>query len=310
MIRCTSRFAQAFAARFPGVLRSVILDSTYPVRGLDPYYASSGSSGRAAMDRVCERDPGCTAAAGPGSATARLSELLARVRRAPLSGTVPDLGGHRTRAVVDPRRLADLVQDAGSEPLVLRDLDATVRAALGGEPAPLLRLVVRTAANGGSANPGSFSDGAYMAVSCTDYPQLFSLQASPAVRRRQLQAHLSTGPPGAFALFTTREWVSMSGYSQSYDVCLEWPRPRHLAPVLPARTRPLPASVPLLVLGGDLDDLTPLSDAERFGPTLGQRVRVVDLVNTIHVTSEGGTYLVDGAACTPAIIRRFVREPG
>jgi len=83
VIRCTSRFAQAFAARFPGVLRSVILDSTYPVPGLDPYYASSGSSGRAAMDRVCERDPGCTAAAGPGSATARLSELLARVRRAP-----------------------------------------------------------------------------------------------------------------------------------------------------------------------------------------------------------------------------------
>lgn len=223
---------------------------------------------------------------------------------------MPDLGGHRTRAVVDPRRLADLVQDAGSEPLVLRDLDAAVRAALGGEPAPLLRLVVRTAANGGSANPGSFSDGAYMAVSCTDYPQLFSLQASPAVRRRQLQAHLSTAPPGAFAPFTTREGVSMSGYSQSYDVCLERPRPRHLAPVLPARTRPLPASVPLLVLGGDLDDLTPLSDAERFGPTLGQRVRVVDLVNTMHVTSEGGTYLVDGAACTRAIIRRFVREPG
>ncbi len=43
-----SWFAQAFAARFPHVLRSVTLDSTYAIRHLDPYYASSGSSGRAA----------------------------------------------------------------------------------------------------------------------------------------------------------------------------------------------------------------------------------------------------------------------
>jgi hypothetical protein len=65
----------------------------------------------------------------------------------------------------------------------------------------------------------------------------------------------------------------------------------------------------LLVIGGDVDDLTPLSDAQRFGPTLGRRVRVVDLVNTVHVTSEGDTYLVEGAACARAIIRRFVRAP-
>ncbi len=304
-----SWFAQAFIARYPGVLRSVILDSTYPIRGLDPYYTSSGSSGRVALDRVCTRDPGCTAASGSGSATGRLGELVARVRRRPLRSTVPRLGGKRTRAVVDPRRLADLVQDSGSDPLVLRDLDAAVRAALRGDPAPLLRLVVQSAANGGSADPGFFSDGAYMAVSCTDYPQLFSLQKSPAVRRRQFEAHLRAAPARAFAPFTAREWVSMSGYSQPYDVCLDWPRPRHHAPAVPPSNRPLPASVPLLVLGGDVDDLTPLSDAERFGPTLGRSVRVVDLVNTVHVTSEGDTYLVDGAACARAIIRRFVNAP-
>lgn len=69
-----SWFAQAFAARFPHVLRSVTLDSTYAIRHLDPYYASTGSSRRAALDRVCERDPGCTAATlGDGSAVARLA---------------------------------------------------------------------------------------------------------------------------------------------------------------------------------------------------------------------------------------------
>jgi pimeloyl-ACP methyl ester carboxylesterase len=307
-----SWFVQAFIARFPGVLRSVILDSTYAVRDLDPSYASSGSSGRAAMDRVCRRDLGCVAAAGRGSATARLSALVARLRRRPLRGTVRGTApaGSAAQVTVDPRRLADLVQDTGSDPLVLRDLDASVRAALHGDAAPLLRLVAESSADGGSADPGYFSDGDYMAVSCTDYPQLFSLRAAPSVRLAQLRASVAAAPPGVFAPFTAGEWVTMSGYSQPYDVCLDWPSPRPAAPLIAPAARPLPASVPLLVLGGDLDDLTPLADAQRFTRSLGRRVRVVDLVNTVHVTSEGDTYLSDGAACARAIIRGFVTEPG
>jgi hypothetical protein len=52
--------------------------------------------------------------------------------------------------------------------------------------------------------------------------------------------------------------MSMSGFSQPYDICLDWPRPVHHAPVIPARAGPLPAGVLLLIIGGDLDDLTPL----------------------------------------------------
>ena len=304
-----SWFVQAFIARYPSVLRSVILDSTYSAHALDPYYASSASSGRAALNRVCERDPGCVQAARGSSASRRLSELLRRLRRRALRGTVPGLHGRRSSVTVGPRQLADLFQDAGSEPTVLRDLDASVRAALAGDAAPLLRLVLLVDGNGSSNDPAYFSDGLYMAVSCTDYPQLFSMQAPPAVRARQFRAAVHRAPAGAFAPFTAPEWVSMSGFSQPYDVCLHWPRPVHHAPVIPARSHPLPASVPLLIIGGDLDDLTPLSDVERFGPSLGRHVRIVDLVNTVHVTSEGDNYLSDGAGCAQAIIRRFVVTP-
>jgi hypothetical protein len=79
--------------------------------------------------------------------------------------------------------------------------------------------------------------------------------------------------------------------------------------VLPSGAAPLPASVPLLIVGGDVDSLTPLSDAQSFGPTLGATVRVVNLTNTVHVTSEGDTYLVEGANCGRRIIRAFVRAP-
>jgi hypothetical protein len=71
----------------------------------------------------------------------------------------------------------------------------------------------------------------------------------------------------------------------------------------------MPASIPLLMIGGDLDSLTPLPDAYVFGPTLAANVRIVELPNTTHVTSENDGTLVVGARCARAIIREFVRAP-
>ncbi len=158
-------FAQAFVARYPGVLRSVVLDSSYPVRDLDPYYASSGSSGRDALDRVCARDLGCAAAtAGAGSAVDRLAALVERVRAHPIAGSGRGVDGKAVAVRVTPRRLVDLVQDSGSDPVILRELDAAVRAALAGDDTPLLRLIVQSDAfNGGYSPPDYFSDGMYLA---------------------------------------------------------------------------------------------------------------------------------------------------
>ncbi len=148
-----------------------------------------------------------------------------------------------------------------------------------------------------------------MAVSCTDYPQLFVMRATPRVRARQFARAVAAQPSAPFAPFTTAEWVTQSGYSQPYDVCLDWPSPTRTAPVEPAKPTVLPASVPILVIGGDVDDLTPLSDVRKFAPTLGRNVRVVDLHNTVHVTSEGDTFLSVGADCARSIIDRFTATP-
>lgn len=300
-----SWFAQAYAARHPEDLSAVILDSTYPIRGLDPYYASSGLVARAAMDAVCARSLACRSAAPTGTPVARLGALLDRVRALPIHGRAPG----SPPQTIGPRQLVDLVQNAGSEAYIWRELDASVRAALAGDDTPLLRLAAYGTTNGGYADPHYFSDGAYMAVSCTDYPQLFSLTAPFAQRRSQYATSVAAAPPGAFAPFTAPEWVQMSAYSEPYDACLHWPRPTRAAPVLPKRVRPLPASVPVLAVGGDLDDLTPLHDVRRFAPGLGARVRVVDLRNTVHVTSEGETTLNVGALCARRIIDRFVVDP-
>jgi pimeloyl-ACP methyl ester carboxylesterase len=271
-------FVQDFIARHPGMLHSVVLDSAYPRRGTDPWYASSGAAARVALETVA-----------PGS-VARLGALLARVRATPLTGRTKDADGSSLDVRVDPRALADMVQDSGSDPVILRELDAAVVAALAGDDVPLLRLAGQ--ANSWNHTPSDaayFSGGPYLALSSRHSPQV------PDMRR----------PPDAFQPFTGAEWRTISGFSQPYDVCLDWPEPAKRPPRLPAVK--LPASVPILIVGGDLDSLTPLADAPSFGPRLGANVEIVTLRNTVHVTSEGDNYLVDGMRCARRVIRSFVR---
>src|SRR4051794_12170756 len=261
-------FAQSFMARHRGRLHSVILDSAYPVR-LDPWYESTGAAARAAMDAVCARDLGCAGAAG-GSATARLGQIVAQLRQSPIEGDTREVDNSRTHVVVDVRALVDLVQYAASDPIVYRELDASVRAALAGDPAPLLRLTAQSQSwSNGTSSASYFSAGLYFAVTCADYPQLFDMRASPSRRRDQLGGALGMAPD-AFQPFRPGEWIQMSAYSEAYEACLDWPRPTHHLRPLPRSPRPLPASVPILVMGGDLDSLTPLADARRLAPALGK----------------------------------------
>jgi pimeloyl-ACP methyl ester carboxylesterase len=300
-------FAQSFIARHPELVHSVTLDSSYPVVGLDPWYASSGPVARGALDVVCSRDPGCA----PGSASGRLAQLLARLRAAPLTGSTRNAEGGRTQVEVTARTLVDLVQDAASDPVIYRELDPSVRAALAGDPVPLLRLAAQSGSyDHGVSTADYFSDGLYFAVACFDYPQLFRMGSTPVQRRSELAASIASPPAGnPFDPFSSGEWLQMSAYDEPYMACLDWPKPAHTAPPVPPGSKPLPARVPVLILGGELDSLTPEPDAEKFGPTLGGDARIVKLANAVHVSSEGDTLLVGATRCARRIVRAFVRKP-
>jgi pimeloyl-ACP methyl ester carboxylesterase len=301
-------FAQSFMAGHPNQLHSVILDSAYPVRGLDVWRASVGDASRYAIDAVCSRDLACSSIA-PGSATARLRQLLDVVRHQPMAGTTRDAYNSKARVTIGPGTLVDLVSDAGTDPVVYRELDASVRAALAGDPAPLLRLVAQSRSYDHYPYPPWIASiGLYFAISCTDYPQLFDMRASPAARREQLAAAIGTAPD-AFGPFTPEEWLQKSSWAEDYYGCLEWPRPVHSAPPLPPDPRPLPKSVPILVLGGDLDNRTPPSDAQRLAPTLGAKARFVSLPNSTHVAAEGFGARSTPTVCARRIVRSFVKSP-
>ena len=68
-----SWLVESFASRYPGLLRSVVLDSTYSLTDIDPWYASTATTARDGMRRVCERDLACTQQAG--------GDPWARIRR-------------------------------------------------------------------------------------------------------------------------------------------------------------------------------------------------------------------------------------
>ncbi len=301
-----SWFSQVFASRYPGLLRSVTLDSTYQVLGLDPWYTTTVVTARRAFNAACRLSLACARAA-PGRSWARIGVLARRLGRSPVTGYTTSAAGVRTHLTVTALTLVNLVNNAGFDPAVYRDLDAAGRALLRrGDPAPLLRIAALSLGfdNTNEPLPG-FSDGLYFAVACTDYVQLFSRTAPPASRAQQYRRALRREPPRTFAPFSVRQWTSLDQYTEAYNACLDWPTPTRLVRPI-TRRPPLVRRLPVLILSGTLDSLTPkLDGATLVARQVGPSARLVTVANLTHVTLQD-----QNDACPASIFRRFVLRPG
>ena len=301
-----SFFAQVFASRYPGLIRSVVLDSTYATQELDPWYRSTIDSMPADFDTACLRSPACARAA-PGSSWSRIGALAQRLRTTPVGGTVPGPSGAREHVTINVVGLVDLVNDAAGDPLVYRELDASARALLlTGDPDPLLRLYAQRLASDEAyfdIPTAAYSGELYFAVSCLDYPQLFDMADPEAVRVAQLSSAENDLPSGIFAPFTTAEWLDQDEYTEAYTACAAWPSPVASTPP-PTIGQPLmPGSMPILVLGGQFDTWTPPSGVPQVLGQLGGHTRFVELANATHVVGEGDT------ACGSQLVQAFVADP-
>jgi len=301
-----SFFAQVFAARFPQLLRSVILDSTYETIGLDPWYRSSIDAMPAAFDAACSRSPACAQAA-PGPAWERVVALAERLRASPVSGTVPGPEGAMEKVSMNVVGLVDLINDAAGDPHIYRELDASARALLdAGDPAPLLRLYAQRLAEDEDyfrVPVSEYSDELYLAVSCLDYPQLFAMSATPSVRAQQLAASEAALPAGTFSPFDTEEWIAQNQNTEAYTACLDWPAPTVAQPPIDTAPPLLPASLAVLVLGGELDTWTPAAGVPRVLEQVGGHARFIELANSTHVVGEGDT------VCGSTLVQEFVADP-
>lgn len=303
-----SWFAQVFASRYPAQLRSVTLDSTFQVLGLDPWYTTTVITARQAFNQACAESTACRSAAGANGAWSRIGLLAKRLTRAPITGETVSPEGTLTKLTVTVGTLVNLVNNAGFDPVIYRDLDAAARALLQhDDQAPLLRLASLSLGFDNSNFPlPVFSDGLYFAVACTDYVQLFSRTASPAVRARQYRSALRREPPGTFAPFTVTQWTELDQYTEAYSACLNWPTPSRLIPPITRRPPLVPPRLHVLILSGTLDSLTPwLAGASLVGSQMGRSARVVRIANLTHVTLQDAN-----DACPAQIFQRFISDPG
>ncbi len=306
---------QVFAAWHPDRLRSIILDSAYPVRAPDVWFPTDWTTGQDGLDLVCDRSPACRALGG--TSTNRLERLLRELRQQSISGTAPDADGIETGVTLDVSTLFLLVTNLGSSPITYRDLDSAIRAWFDSQDAvPLLRLAAEYNTPSVS-HPVDFSYGQYQAVICAEYPLLYDLSATPSQRRLQYDQSLEDARENRsdlFAPFTIDEAIASNADFTPLGTCLDWPVPPPAYPQGdPLPKHPVFPTVPTLVLSGDLDSVTSPEDANQ---TAAQFPNVVHLLipNLTHVTayyySDVG-YLPDGGDtthCVEDIVRRFIAQ--
>ncbi len=293
---------QVMAALYPHRLRSIVLDSAYPVRAPDVWFPTDWGTVWSGIDLSCSRSASCRALGG--SATARVKQLASALRVKPLTGKAPDAFGFNTTVTLDAPGLMRIIDNAGDGGSIYRELDAAARAWLdSGDARPILRLSAEQDTYSQDAAQ-DFSYGLYTAVSCSDYPLLYDLRANAATRNQQYAKALAdarTTRPTLFAPFTLDEALESQMYITPLDSCLPWPAP----PVNQIQGQPFPVTaafpaVPTLVLSGDLDGVTSPQDAAQVAAQFPNVVHLI-VPNLTHVVADG-----DAFGCTGGIVRHFV----
>jgi pimeloyl-ACP methyl ester carboxylesterase len=244
--------AQAYSVRYPASLRSMVLSSAYPAN--DPFWRTIYPAAMRALKLSCARSSSCRGRAASlcGSVRLRCSwngevrfrHALARIQRTggPLNGT-----------------LAYLLEAGTWSPNSYLALNRAVTEYLAGDPARLDRI-----AREGRPGDGDFhyfSTGMGTAVECNDYPVAWDRNTADfAQRTAQLDQAIPAFPSRRlFAPLTVTQWMTLP--STGFTGCLSWPPPTASMepPVPPGATQP--AGVPVLVLSGEFDDITTVTEA-------------------------------------------------
>jgi pimeloyl-ACP methyl ester carboxylesterase len=279
-----TELAQIYAAAHPDRLAGLILDGavdlTLTANDFWSAAAHSFDDTLGATFRACEADRACRAdLANPSAAYDR---LLARLDAAPIVANYADLTGVVSDHSIDQGGVEGAVSVMLYEPvgrsLILRALAASEA----GDNVPLARLLDLF---GPGINP-FFSTFAYHAILCADY------RVSPTADVADVDAVLEYGrETGALA-------TRMADVYYAQVPCLYWP----VQP--PSAERPAPVTAlaaPILVLGAELDPITPI----QFGRAIAGRA-----ANGYLVETSGGPHVTFGRGipCVDEVVEAFLLE--
>lgn len=256
-----SRLALAYQALHAARVRSAVLDGVLPPDH-DLAGGSAGNAARAWRDLVdaCVPDRACAELAPD----ATLRGLIAAGDRS--VDVVNPLTGAVETARIGPKAMVALVRAALHSPSAASALPAALDRAAGGRIEPLLALASSV---WNARRSDGFSRGAHLAAVCNDRPATI---VPPDADDPVFAPHVGG-----------RDGVQCEG----------WRRPA--APPLPAVA---PATMPVLLLSGGLDPVTPPALAQRVADALGPKAR--------HLVSPGGGHGLLAAGCTRDLVYRFI----
>lgn len=267
-----TKVALDYAARHPGRVEALVLDSVVLPAGPDTLQRSTFAAMRRILRELCA-DGAC---AGISSdPVGQLNSQVRRLARRPLRGRLTDGGGHRERVVIGRDDLLKVLLTGDLNPTLRAELPGALTSARRGDSAPLIRLAARAAGRielRGHTGPEDFNEAVFAATICEEGAFPWNRAASRATRARQARAIVRGLGDGPFYPFDRGTALS----TEIVELCLGWPT---ITPP-PAPPGPLPA-VPTLVVNGRADLRTPLEDAASVA-SLIPGTQVLALPHTGH----------------------------
>jgi pimeloyl-ACP methyl ester carboxylesterase len=243
-----TKVAEAYAARYPANVEALVLDSVVLPEGPDLFNRSTLQRVGPALRQLC----GATRCRGiTGDPRGDVATLVARLERATLRGPVTTSNGGTVRRTLNEIDLLDVLLAGDFNPTLRADLPAAVRSALRGDARPILRLQERANADK-SDEPDDISTALFATTTCEEGVFPWD-RADPPQARADAAVRAARGVPRAQLGPFDAQVALLAGVA---PLCVPWP---NAAPA-PATPGPLP-NVPTLVIDGDADLRTPVTDA-------------------------------------------------
>jgi pimeloyl-ACP methyl ester carboxylesterase len=262
-----TRVAQQYAQRYPKQTRTLVLDSVVPnTLVLGNEHARNLEDSLALQFERCRRQPSCAALGDP---RAQLNALLARVDAAPPLVRYRDgITGETREERLTRGHIASLVRLFAYAPQVAGLLPLELKEATAGRYESLMAL--SRLINGSLGD--SIMQGMQLAVMCAEDAD-----------------EMTVDPKDVGSLLGTEMITVLKAQ------CSAWPRGKRD----PAFRKPLAGDVPVLVLSGEFDPVTP--------PRYGDAV-VKTLPRGRHLVVRGQGHNVLPVGCMPKLFAKFVAD--
>ncbi|WCB93143.1 hypothetical protein DSM104299_01849 [Baekduia alba] len=296
-----TKVAEEYAAAYPQNVEALVLDSVVLPEGPDPFQRSTLTSAPRVLSNLCGGDA-CKGATD--NVTRDLGSTAKKLRSSALRGKVVLSSGSRVRLSMGQSDLLAILLAGDLNPTLRAELPGSMRAALRGDSAPLLRLAVRSEGlttglrlTGkplvGHQSDSADSDALFLATTCEEAPFAWTRTAAVDQRYDEVTAAAKAIPKAQLGPFSPAAAVG----GGPIPLCIGWPD----ASPAPTPSAALPA-VRTLVLDGQMDLRTPYEDAVQ----IGQRIpgaAIVQVPFTGHSTVSSD--MTQDSSCTKGALAAF-----